>query len=120
MLGKLPVAVFVKFPDAEWTLTGLSEKELYPMKPKTSSWYLDKGRQHPVLKISRKQLPLALAFAVTAHAAQGQTLDAAIVDLQIGLGTSPIASYVAVTRLKRLIHPTVATRTRVALEDLAR
>ena len=37
---------------------------------------------------------------MTAHAAQGQTLPAAIVDLQIGQGTSPIASYVALTRVK--------------------
>mgnify|MGYP001214493691 FL=1 len=101
VLDKLPVAVFVKFPGAKWTLPGLTEEGLYPIKPKTSSWYLDKGRQHPVLRISRKQLPLAPAFAITAHAAQGQTLDAAIVDLQIGRGTSPIASYVALTRVKR-------------------
>ena len=44
---------------------------------------------------------LAPAFAITAYAAQGQTLEAAIVDLQIGRGTSPIASYVALTRVKR-------------------
>ena len=43
----------------------------------------------------------SLAFAITAHAAQGQTLEAAIVDLQIGRGTSPIAGYVALTRVKR-------------------
>ena len=40
------------------------------------------------------------AQAMTAHAAQGQTLPAAIVDLQIGQGTSPIASYVALTCVK--------------------
>ena len=61
-----------------------------------------------MLKITRRQLPLAPAFARTAHAAQGQTLDAAIVDLQIGRGTSPISSYVALTRVKTradlLIH----------------
>ena len=38
---------------------------------------------------------------MTAHAAQGQTLaKGAIVDLRIGKGTSPIASYVALTRVK--------------------
>ncbi len=65
------------------------------------SWYLDKGRQKPVLRIVRRQLPLAPAFAITAHSAQGQTLRAAIIDLQIGKKTSPITSYVAPSRVKR-------------------
>ena len=43
----------------------------------------------------------APAFSWTAHTAQGQTLPAAIVDMQIGAGTSPMASYVAFTRVKR-------------------
>ena len=53
------------------------------------------------MKITRRQLPLAPAFAVTAHTAQGQTKDSAIVDLQISKGTSPIASYVAMTRVEK-------------------
>ena len=44
----------------------------------------------------------APAFSWTAHTAQGQTLKAAIVDMQIGAGTSPMASYVAFTRVKRM------------------
>ena len=55
-----------------------------------------------MLKVTRRQLPLAPAFAITAHAAQGQTLKKAIVDLQIGRGTSPIAAYVALTRVASL------------------
>ena len=100
VLDKLPKVVFVKYNDAEWTLDGLNEKGLYPVCTKKSSWYLDKGRKFPVLKISRQQLPLAPAFAITAHGSQGQTLIAAIVDLQIGRGTNPIASYVAMTRVR--------------------
>ena len=47
------------------------------------------------------QLPLAPAYAITAHASQGQTLEeGAIVDLRIGKDTSPISSYVALTRVK--------------------
>jgi hypothetical protein len=42
---------------------------------------------------------LAPAFAITAHASQGQTLAAAIVDLQLGRGVSIIASYVSFTRV---------------------
>ena len=78
----------------------MDEPGLYPIVPKRSSWFLDKHRPKPRLKITRQQLPLAPAFAATAHAAQGQTLVAAIPDLQIGSGTSPIASYVAMTRVK--------------------
>jgi disulfide oxidoreductase YuzD len=37
---------------------------------------------------------------MTAHASQGQTLDAAIVDVCIGSESSPVASYVALTRVK--------------------
>ena len=44
----------------------------------------------------------APAFSWTAHTAQGQTLNAAIVDMQIGSGTSPMSSYVAFTRVKRM------------------
>ena len=79
----------------------MTEPGLYPIQPVFRTWFIDKGRQHPVLAVRRQQIPLAPAFAITSHAAQGQTLQAAIVDLQIGRGTSPIASYVAITRVKR-------------------
>lgn len=101
VLNHLPLVVFVKFPEATWRLPSLDEDGLYPIKPKNGHWFLDKGRKHSVLKITRQQPPLAPAFAMTAHAAQGQTLEAAIIDLQIGKGTSPISSYVALTRVKR-------------------
>ena len=52
------------------------------------------------LKVARQQLPPAPAFALTVHASQGQTLVAAIVDLQIGSGMSPMSSYVALTRVR--------------------
>ena len=46
-------------------------------------------------------VPLAPAFAMTALAAQGQMLsEGAIVDSSIGKGTSPISSYVALSRVK--------------------
>ena len=98
----LPKVVFVRFPDASWTLPGLSEKGVYPIVPRKGSWFLDHGRPHPVLRVTRRQLPLAPAFAITAHAAQGQTLKAAIIDLHIGRDTSPIAAYVALTRVARI------------------
>jgi hypothetical protein len=107
ILHRLPKVVLVKFYDAEggevdWRLPGLNENGLYPITWKKRSWFLDKGRRHPVLRITRSQVPLAPAFAITAHASQGQTFKkGCIVDLRIGRGTSPVASYVALTRVKR-------------------
>ena len=100
VLEKLPITVFVRFPTATWILPGLTEAGVYPICPRKSSWFLDKGKKFPKLKIQRQQLPLAPAFAITAHAAQGLALGAAIVDLQIGRGSSPISSYVALTRVR--------------------
>ena len=53
------------------------------------------GWPKAVLKITRRQKPLAPAFEMTARAGQGQTHRAAIVDLQIGRGTNATASFVA-------------------------
>ena len=43
---------------------------------------------HNLFKESPCKAP---AFSWTAHTAQGQTLQAAIVDMQIGAGTSPMS-----------------------------
>ena len=108
VLKKLPKVVMVKFRtptggDLDWRLPGLDENGLYPIVPKSGQWFLDKSRPHPVLKITRKQIPLAPAFAMTAHASQGQTLKGgAIVDLCIGKGSNLLGSYVAMTRVKSM------------------
>ena len=48
---------------------------------------------------------MAPAFAMTSHAAQGQTLrKGAIVDLCIGKGANPLGSYVALTRVQNRKH----------------
>ena len=87
--------------DESWTLDGLREPGLYPIVPRSGTWYLDKGRKNPRLKISRKLIPLAPAFAMTSHAAQSQTLfGGAIVDLCTP-GAYPMGAYVATTRVKR-------------------
>ena len=105
VLAKLPKVVMVKFRtpnggEVAWRLPGTTENGLYPVVPRSGTWFLDKARQHPILKITRKQLPLAPAFAMTTHAAQGQTLrGGAIVDLCIGKGSNPLGSYVAMTRV---------------------
>ena len=70
MLQRLPVVVFLKFPNAAWKLDGIDEAGVYPIRPKTEPWFLDKGRTHPVIRIIRKPLPIVTAFAINAHASQ--------------------------------------------------
>jgi hypothetical protein len=84
----------------KWILEGMIEQGVYPIKPLSKSWALDQRRERPQLWVKRWQLPLAPAYSITAHGSQGQTLRAAIIDLQIGRGVSPIASYVSMTRMK--------------------
>ena len=104
----MPKIVFVKLyakdgKDLDWTLPGLSEPGLYPIVSTKKDWFLDKGRLHPILKIKRQQLPLTPAFAMTAHAAQGQTFSkGAIVDMNVGGSSSAMSSYVALTRVEIL------------------
>ncbi len=93
--------VFVEFPGATWHVPGAPGPGIYPIVPRQRGWFLDKGRTFPVLEIKRRQLPLIPAFSLTAHAAQGQTLKAAIVDLLPGIGSNPLTSYVAFTRVQR-------------------
>ena len=97
ILNELPDVVYVKYEGCKWHIEGTPEPGIYPIVPKKKSWFLDKGRMYPQLEIKRHQLPLAPAFAWTAHTAQGQTLPAAIVDLS----RSAMSSYVAFTRVKR-------------------
>ena len=114
ILQQVLEVIIVKLKDKickelDWTLEGMSEPGLYPIVPVKRDWYLDKGRLHPMLKLTRRQLPLMPAFAMTAHAAQGQTFsNGAIVDLRLGGSSSAMASYVAITRVERredlLIH----------------
>ena len=101
VLQYVPKVVYVKFEGADWHIRGTPEPGIYPIRPWTRPWFIDKHRKKKVLGVRRFQVPLAPAFAITAHASQGQTLEAAIVDLQQGVGVSTIASYVAMTRVKR-------------------
>jgi len=101
IVRKLPSVIYVYFKDAKWApLGGPKTKGLYPIVPVKKTWYLDKNRPVPKLKITRRQSPLAPAFACTAHFAQGKTLETAIVDLCIGEDASPLTGYVALSRVR--------------------
>ncbi|CAE7375727.1 unnamed protein product [Symbiodinium microadriaticum] len=69
--NELPKAVLVEFPGATFQLPGLA-KGVYPITPQRRTWFLDEGRKRPCLAVTRKQLRLLPAFAMTAHQAQGQ------------------------------------------------
>ena len=58
----------------------------------------DRQRKNPQLRVSRTQFPLAPAFAITAHVAQGQTITEGV--LCVGLGGNPFTAYVAFTRVQ--------------------
>ena len=106
ILHRLPKVVLVKFSGRggkglPWTLPGCKGPGLYPIVPQKSTWCLDRNRLHPVLRIMRSQLRLAPAFALIAHAAQGQTLKhGAIVGLNLSRGASAMGSYGAFTRME--------------------
>lgn len=101
ILREMPEVVYVQFDNCKWQIEGTPGPGIYPIVAKRKSWFLDKGRRHPKLEVKRQQLPISPAFSWTAHTAQGQTMKAAIVDMQIGAGTSPMSSYVAFTRVKK-------------------
>ena len=85
----------------QWNIPGLDRPGIYPVFLWKRSWHLDQHRKVPRLEIKRYQIPLAPAYAMTAHASQGRTLPAAIIDLQLGRGVSNIASYDAMTRARK-------------------
>jgi ATP-dependent exoDNAse (exonuclease V) alpha subunit len=61
------------------------------------------GRKIPqVIQVTRTQLPIVPAFAITTYKAQGLTMNKIVVDLQVPLGTLQVASvYVPLSRVKR-------------------
>jgi hypothetical protein len=83
-----------------WHIDGMDKCGVYLIRPWKRAWFLDQRRFNPQLQVKRFQVPLAPAYSMTAHTAQGRTLASAIIDLQIGRGVSAIASYVAMTRVR--------------------
>ncbi|CAJ1385553.1 unnamed protein product, partial [Effrenium voratum] len=95
-----PTCVYVKFDGATWQLDGAPEPGLYPVYPVRKVWKFDAKRKKPVLKIARTQLPLAPAYAITAHGSQGKTLPAALVDFNVDKRTDVTFGTVAASRVR--------------------
>ena len=98
--GGSPSVVYLKFEGAKWQLEGVSEPGVYPIVARTADWWLDKGRKVKVLKVKRTQLPLTPAYAMTAHASQGKTLVAVLLDLNVDKKMDPTIGPVAATRVR--------------------
>ena len=72
----------------------------HPVYPVRKVWKLDAKRKKPVLKIARTQLPLAPAYATTAHGSQGKTLPAALVNFNVDKRTEVTFGTVAASRVR--------------------
>ena len=97
---RVPTCVYVKFEGATWQLDGIDEPGVYPIRPKKKDWYLDGKRKHSVLKIKRRQIPLTPAFAITAHASQGKTKRAIMLDLSVDKRVDTTIGAVGVSRVR--------------------
>ncbi|CAJ1389079.1 unnamed protein product [Effrenium voratum] len=84
-----------------FTAVLVPEPGLYPVTRQTKVWFLDGGRPKPVLRISRTQIPLAPAYAITAHGSQGKTLPAAMADFNVDRWTDITFGTVAASRVAR-------------------
>ena len=100
--NELPACILVRFKTkTTWRVQGIDEDNIFPVTPQKKPWYLDKGRKRPVLRVTRKQFPLAPGFATTAHAAQGQTCkEGVVMDMHIGEAGDPFTAYIALTRVQ--------------------
>jgi hypothetical protein len=72
------------------------EPSWIPIIPSTATWETKSGKE-----LSRTQLPLTLAWAVTIHKSQGMTLEKVVVELGPSDFT-PGLSFVAISRVKTL------------------
>jgi ATP-dependent exoDNAse (exonuclease V) alpha subunit len=95
---ELPLVVFVQFDK----YTGPTINGCVPIVPRQAQWHDKRGMR------MRRQLPLALAWAVTVHKAQGLTVEKAEINIGPDEFTGGL-SYVAFSRTASLqdmvIHP---------------
>eukprot|EP00971_Amphidinium_carterae_P215278 4272379-Amphidinium_carterae.1 len=94
-----PKMVYVKF-DADWKLEGTTKPGIYPIERVKRQWFLDPKRARPVLKVTRRQVPLTPAFAITAHTSQGKTLPAVILDFNVDKRTDATIGTVVASRVR--------------------
>jgi hypothetical protein len=79
-LHKLPAAILMRFPEADFQLEGLPIG-VAPIYPVSSTFEYASPGYHK-MKIKRRSFPLTNAFAITDYNAQGRTMPHLIVDLR--------------------------------------
>ena len=104
--------VYVRFPNANWTLEGLDDQDpdnrgVYALTSMKAAWHLVPAHNNKpaMLKIMRQQIPICPAFARTAYSVQGMTLLAAVVDLCYDVirfaSTAILNAYIALSRVRK-------------------
>jgi hypothetical protein len=101
----LYVLVEINTSQVETDLDGLPPKLISIFKQLFGSLFerVQGGKKIPeTIRITRTQLPIMPAFAITTCKAQGLTMNKIIVDLQVPLGTIQVPSiYVPLSRVRR-------------------
>ena len=92
--GNLPMFVVVEFDDYKKESCLHDVEHCVAVKPKLATWYVGRKRY------SRKQLPLRLAWAITVHKSQGQTIRKLVLDIEKSHAAG--LEFVGVSRVKRL------------------
>ncbi len=95
-------------PETGYPVVQLRSGRTVALTPET--WELRDGEMK---RATLTQLPLRLAWAMTVHKSQGMTLDAARIDLSKAF--VPGMGYVALSRVRRLEHLSLAGLNRMAL-----
>lgn len=103
-------------------LTGLEAQSVVVLRDTTDMRFVH-PYSHKTCTIKRSQVPIMPAFAMTAHKAQGQTMDRAIVDLESCVGTE--SPYVMLSRVRsieglRILRPFHIAKIQYRLSEDAR
>jgi hypothetical protein len=78
LLTRMPQCIYIFFPGATWTVHDDLGVGVYPLTPVSRTW---KPGKTSSVKIRRTGFFIVPDFASTAHMIQGQSLDAAFVDI---------------------------------------
>ena len=101
VLQDLPLCIYLKFEGATWQLHKDLQVGVFPLKPTTRTWMVDRQKE---TKAERRGFQLVPDYACTAHMVQGMTLDALLADcgdvLDISLLKDMLAAYVAMSRVR--------------------
>ena len=55
----------------QWTLDGMSDPGVYPIKPWRCEWFLDQKSEKPMLSVKRWQVPLGSIYAFSTQDYEG-------------------------------------------------